>query len=241
VIAILRCLRVAVPLALTCWANTARAEAAPDSTIYTTYSVDATYQHLSYVVCGSTQNGDEGCYASGLLGSFGHVGAMLEDAPVITGDTVTRRIYVLDIADGPARDVVALSVYAKTDLVTDAFDTVTIKSDRKFELPLVGGRTVTPFMAGNAGYLFVGTNKSDQAVILNKHDFPTFTTIGEGTPLVYVAAINADTNGFVIVTFSGRLGGFYVFGPNGEWTSEGGGQELVLNNYNAVTPQPIEQ
>ena len=51
--------------------------AAPDSTLYTSYTVSTSLQSVDWIVCGSTAESD-GCYGSGTLGTFGHVGAMLE-------------------------------------------------------------------------------------------------------------------------------------------------------------------
>ena len=65
------------------------AATAPDSTLFTTYTAATDLQSANWVVCGSTaQSG--GCYASGNLGPFGHIGAMLEGQPVVSGNSVTR-------------------------------------------------------------------------------------------------------------------------------------------------------
>jgi hypothetical protein len=232
----LRGLIAGASLAFGCWSNTATA--APDSTLFTTYTVDESLQHAHYSVCGSTKE-TGGCYASGLLGSYGQIGAMLEGDPVISGNTVTRQIYVLDVANGPSRDAVALFVYTKTDVVTETFDHVTVKPDRKFNLPLVGGKAVTTFMAGNESFIFVGTNESEQAVMMNKHDLRDIETLGAGSPAAPVAAINADNYGYVSVEFAEPNASVYVFGPTGANVSEGGGQYFVLNDLNGVVPQRI--
>ncbi len=86
---------------------------AVDSTLFTTYSGNLT--SVNWVVCGSTAE-TEGCYASGSLGPFVGVGAMLESNPSVKGDVVKREIYVVD--SGSA-DSVKLYVYKKTDTVID--------------------------------------------------------------------------------------------------------------------------
>ena len=239
--AVLRWLTVAAPLAFGCWSNTASAQIiiVPNYTLYTTYSVDPTHQHAYYLVCGSTQRAD-GCFASGLLGSFGRIGAMLQGTPLTNGGSVARQIYVLDVANGPTRDVVALFVYTKTDTVTSTGEVgVIVKPDRKFDLPLVGGKTVTHFLAGNDSYLFAGTNKSEQAVMMNKRDLQKFSTIVAGSPLAEVAAIAADDDGYVTVVFGEPNPSFYLYDSTGTNVEDGGGQAFVLDEHNAVVPQQM--
>jgi hypothetical protein len=107
--------------------------AAPDSTLFTTYTASPT--SVNWVVCGSTPD-TEGCYASGSLGPFVGVGAMLEGNPFVKSNVVTRKIYVVD--SGSA-DNVKLYVYQKTDTVTADSDTVVVTLQRTVSLPLTGG------------------------------------------------------------------------------------------------------
>ena len=87
---------------------------APDSTLYTTYTIYSNNSQFTvdWSVCGSTQQ-SEGCYASGSLGPFVAVGAMLEGDPRVNGDVVTRAIYVVD--SGSANNVL-LYIYKKAIL-----------------------------------------------------------------------------------------------------------------------------
>jgi hypothetical protein len=208
--------------------------AEPDSTLFTTYSVSTDLRSINWLVCGSTKQ-SEGCFASGSLGPFGHIGAMLESPPVRDLNSVTRQIYVLDVANGTA-DVVVLFVYTKTDVVTAASDTVTVNLFRKTALPLVGGKTVTASIAANDAYLYVGTNQSMQAVIVDKHHLKSFTTLGAGDPPAPVAAITADSYGYVTVTFGAPNTSFVVFGPAGDGKMSGGGGQFMLDDFNAVIP-----
>jgi hypothetical protein len=48
-----------------------------DSTLYTTYMLGPSSQQITYLVCGSTKE-SEGCFASGEIGPFGRVGAIIE-------------------------------------------------------------------------------------------------------------------------------------------------------------------
>jgi hypothetical protein len=85
--------------------------AAIDSTLFTTYTANTKYTGLNWLVCGSTQ-ATSGCYGSGSLGPFGRVGAMIEGNPAqnLLKGTVTRYIYMLDVAYGVNGDGVALYV-----------------------------------------------------------------------------------------------------------------------------------
>src|SRR5262249_52528611 len=75
--------------------------AALDSTLYTNYSLAPGRTRVDWVVCGSLPF-TSGCYGSGTLGPFGKIGGMLEGYPAfnLSKGTVTRFIYVLDVAGG---------------------------------------------------------------------------------------------------------------------------------------------
>lgn len=214
--------------------------AAPDSTLYTSYTVSTSLQSVDWIVCGSTAESD-GCYGSGTLGTFGHVGAMLEGQPVVSGNTVTREIYILDTASGSAATGVTLSVFTKTDIVSSSDDQITVTPLQTVSLPLVGGSSVTASMAANSVSLYIGTNQSTQAVSVVK-DAWTVRTIGGFSPPITVAAITADPYGFVTVTYGvpgGSSSAFVVFSPTGAGEEDGGGPNLILNTLNAVIPAPL--
>jgi hypothetical protein len=215
-------------------------QAAADSTLFTTYNVSTDLQSAQWGVCGSTAQ-SEGCYSFGNIGPFGHIGSMLEGEPVVNGNTVTRDVYILDIASGTAANGVTLSVYSKTDVVSSSYDQVTMTLQRTISLPLVGGSTVTGYMAANSSALFIGTNQSTQAVEVSKGQWAV-TSVGGFSPPLTVAAIGADINGFVTVTFGtpgGQFSGFYVFGPTGALQEDGGGSNIMINHVNGVTPTPL--
>lgn len=217
----------------------AQVTAAPDSTLYTSYTVSPDLQSVNWIVCGSTTETD-GCYASGNLGTFGHVGAMLEGQPTVSGNTVTRQIYVLDTAVAGATGV-SLFIYTKTDVVSALDDSVTVTPTQTISLPLVGGSSVTASMAANGSYLFVGTNQSTRAVKIAKQDW-TITTVGGFSPPITVASITANRYGFVTVTFGtpgGQSSAFEVFDSTGSSPEDGGGPDLILNDLNAVVPLPL--
>src|SRR5882757_361247 len=98
-----------------------------DASLFTTYFLDTADTNVTWIVCGSTEN-TSGCYGSGNLGPFGKVGALLEGNPKtnVATNTVTRSIYVVDIASGGTQNAVVLYVYTKTDMITPDFDTVNV-------------------------------------------------------------------------------------------------------------------
>jgi hypothetical protein len=109
-------LPITVILTLLCLAvsrdeSKAAANTPIDATLFTSYFFDSTRTTPTWIVCGSTQN-TSGCYGAGTLGPFGKVGAMLEGYPRtnVSTSTVTRAIYVLDVAAGASQDEVNLYV-----------------------------------------------------------------------------------------------------------------------------------
>ncbi|MBS0380609.1 MAG: hypothetical protein JSS29_19175 [Proteobacteria bacterium] len=214
--------------------------AAPDAGLFTTYNVNNNLTAAYWFLCGSTQQ-TEGCYSSGTLGPFGRIGAMLESHPAINGDTVTRQIFVLDLASGTGGTGVTLYVYSRQDVITEssAVSTMTLKTT--IPLPqLAGGAAATASMAANNTHLYVGTNLGSQAVSVARKSWLITTIGGVGGP-ASVSSITADAYGFVTVTFGVGVqsSGFYVFGPNGNSPEDGGGAEFMLDTSNAVIPVPV--
>jgi hypothetical protein len=214
-----------------------------DEAIYTTYNVGSDGTRVGWVVCGSTPT-SEGCFDSGNLEPFGKVGAILEGFPSTdtATQTVTRAVYVLDIASGASKTAVALYVYTKTDVITSTFDYTTIVLDKAVGLPLIGGTGAIPSMAGNQGYLFIGTNKSPLAIQLDKKNL-TFNQIGGFSPPINVSSITADVNGWVTVTFgsyNSTSNGFYIYGPNGSYQGDGGGSSFTVGAAQAVRPPTVK-
>jgi hypothetical protein len=213
-----------------------------DSTLYTTYGIDPAHTNVSWIVCGSTQN-TEGCYSSGNIGPFGRVGALLEGNPRtdLVANTVTRAIYVVDVASGTNQNEVVLNVYTKVDTITPDFDAVTVTFSQAISLPLVGGTSVQTSMAANNQFLFVGTTRSPQGVEINKRNF-SVTQVGGFSPPINVSAITADQYGYVTMSFgsfNGGENGFYVFGPDGNLQEDGGGSQFMLNTVQAVLPSTL--
>jgi hypothetical protein len=207
---------------------------APDDTLYATFYFDPGYHNATLVVCGSTKSSD-GCYGSAILGPFGRVGSIIEGNQVVSGNQVTRSIYVVDEAAGNGT-AVKLSVYRKTDIVTAYYDTTTVKLLRTIALPLSGGVQATTFMAANAAYLYVGTNQSTSAVRIRKSDL-AMASIGGFSPPMTVSSIASDSYGHVSVTFGSVQGpnAFYVFGRQGNFKEDGGGADVLVGTQEGLS------
>lgn len=205
----------------------AQTPSAPDANLYTNYFGSPT--SVNWIVCGST-TGSSGCYDSGNIGPFVSVGAMLESGASVSGDVVTRFIYVVDAGASP----VTLYVYKKTDTVTSTFDTTVVTLFKTISLsPLVGG-SVTTYMAANAKYLYIGTSLSPNAVSVAKGTLKV-TELGGFSPPLNITSITSNQYGYVTVTQgSGILTGFTVFGPTGGAVEDGGGSEFMLGTTQAV-------
>src|SRR5258708_19473444 len=169
-------------LSATIWVSAQTTSWPPDETLFTTYNINANHTSVSWVVCGSTQQ-SSGCYAAGSLGPFGKVGALLEgnQSSNLTTNTVTRAIYVLDIATGGSLNGVTLYVYKKKDTVTSSFDTVSVTLSKTVSLPLIGGGSALSSMAANNKFLFIGTNQSPNGLEVQKVTF-AITEIGGFSP-----------------------------------------------------------
>jgi hypothetical protein len=213
-----------------------------DGTLYATYSVSKNRTQVSMTVCGSLPD-TEGCYGGADLGPFNSVGGVLEGLPSTnkTTNTVTRDIYVLDAAAGPNKVGVSLYVYSRTDIISASTDSITVVLTDTVALPLIGGTSVKASMAANRGQLYIGTNKSPQAVAVVKKTL-AFTQIGGFSPPMNVSSITADEYGFVTVTFGSfnGTGGSYVYGPDGSFQGDGGGAAFTVGTAQAVRPPTLK-
>ncbi len=216
--------------------------AQPDSTLFTTYTINTPHTSLTWIVCGSTLQ-TSGCYAAGSLGPFGKIGALLEGnqfANLKTG-TVARYIYVVDVVSGTSLDGVTLYVYKKTDVVSTSFDTVTVTLVKTLSLPLIGGSTALTSMAANNGFLFVGTDQSPNALRIQKSNY-AITEFGGFSPPINVSAITSDKYGYVTITygdFAFPNNAFIVVGPDGNAREDGGGASFMLSTDQAVLPSTL--
>jgi hypothetical protein len=156
---------------------------------------------------------------------------MVEGNPVVSGNTVTRMIYLIDIASGALGTGVTLNAYTKSDVVTSTDDTVTVTLSKTVNLPLTGGTTATCWIAATSTLLFVGTNQSQQAVTVKK------STLFASKVQAYfqglnISAMTVDKYGYVTVTqgsFGSGANGFTLFTSRGVAISAGGGASFMLN------------
>jgi hypothetical protein len=202
-----------------------------DATLYTRYNMDRAHTSVGWNVCGSL-SGSSGCYGSGSLAPFGRAGAVMEGEPTTVANTVTRAIYVLDIASGINQNEVVLYVYTKVDTITTDSDTVTVTLSQTISLPLVGAPSAHPAMAANNQFLFIGTDQSPYAVEIDKQTF-SVTQVGGGfSPPINVTAILGDQYGYVTLSFGSFRSahtGFNVIGPDGSDEEDGVGSQFMAN------------
>jgi hypothetical protein len=208
-----------------CWAGTI------DSGLFTTYTIDTAKTTLSWVVCGSISGGS-GCYGSGQLGPFGHVGSIVESARIydVHEGTVTRYLYVVDQEYGSGENGVALYVYERVDTIASSSDHTTFTQKKTISLPLTGGSSAVVFMATNQDFLVIGTSGSTIPIEVDKHTFDV-------TPLTIISqapnSITADNYGYVVVT---SAEGFFVVGPSGTIEEDGGGSPFTINTLLGFQP-----
>ena len=150
--------------------------------------------------------------------------------------TVTRYLYVVDVAAGSGANEVALYIYKKVDTITQSFDTVSVTLFKTLTLPLTGGAATVAYMAANPTFLFIGTNQDELAVEVTKKNLAV-SQIGEFSGL-NVSAITADAYGYITLTWgsSGGASGFLVLAPNGGGEEDGGGASFMLNTVQATLP-----
>lgn len=213
---------------------------APDAGLFNGYELDSTYTNITLYICGSVP-GSEGCYGSGELGPFGHVGALVESVAHTAGNVVTHNIYVVDVAAGASGADVMLYRYILTNTVQPPNDSISYRLVKKIPLPLTGGPDVRCSLAANGGFLFVGTDKSASVVRVAKNGYAIASFV-EASNNPTVAAITADANGFVLVAFGGNAdgpGAQIEFGPNGNEFGGGGGTWFTLPSNQGISTKDL--
>jgi hypothetical protein len=213
--------------------------AAIDSTLYTYYNIGTNPTLIYLTVCGSLP-GSAGCYGSARMGPFGRVGSMIEGNPTqnVTAGTVTRYIYVIDVAYGSSADGVELYVYKKVDTITAGTDSVTVTLYKTISLHLLtGGNTATAFLAANTKFLLIGTNNNGNVVRVTKSNLDV-STVTESTQAL--SSITANNYGYIsLVWGTGRYTGFEIIGPTGEEESDGAPGSFVQNTIQGAAPSML--
>ena len=91
----------------------------PDAGLSIDYGFDPTFRTVTWKLCGSVP-GSSGCYGNGTIGTFGHIGAMVQGLVSIdkTNDIVRRDLYIFDQAvGGGSSTTVGLYVYRMTETI----------------------------------------------------------------------------------------------------------------------------
>jgi hypothetical protein len=202
-----------------------------DSGLFTTYDTDNAKTTLYWTVCGSIGTGT-GCYSSGAISPFGHIGSIIEGNKSynLTNGTVTRILYVVDQEYGSSQNGVALYAYKRVDTITSSFDTTTFTLVKTVVLPLTGGSSAATYMAANSGYLMIGTSLSTVPVEVSKK---TYTITSENIISQVPISITADNYGFITVT---SANGFFVVGPTGALQEDGGGAPFIIDTLIGIPP-----
>jgi hypothetical protein len=234
---------LAIVLAISAPAVSVRAAAphAINTQIYTTYNFYDNNSQISWVTCGSTQQ-SEGCFDSGRITGFGKVCSVLDTVPEVNGAITRQKLYIFD-SDVSGGANLVLSVYEKTDVTTESFDTTTFKLTSKVTLQIPAGPGVRCFAVGThgdggggLGYIFAGTSTSDSAVRISKADL-SVTPIGGFSPPIPVTSIDIDPADYVSVNFgNGNNTGFILFAPSGGGAGDGGGNAVIFDNRIGYTP-----
>ncbi len=221
------------------------ASAPLDATLYTSYMLSWDQSTVLWYVIGSTKK-SYGGYGAGTLGPFSKVGPMLEGFPTenLEKRTVTREIYVVDVAAGTDQNEVSLYVYVKTDHLSPSYDNVTVDLRDVITLPLVGGTAASASMAGDAKFLYIGTNQGPVVARVTKRDLAV-SQVGDGVSPSVVSAITADLYGYINIAYANLTSGNPAVGclqiaPDGTGLTDAGGPQFMLNPIQAVQPSPTE-
>lgn len=179
---------------------------------------------VNFTICGATQN-SSGCYGGASMSPFERACAVLGGTPKQKGDVVTRAIYVLDKRNS-AKSPVTLSVYTRTDTISDSYDSVQVSLTKQIELDVKGGPKSHCFMAANDSFVYAGTDADAQIAVIDKTALSASPLAGSAT----LVSITADERGYVAVVFQGE---FDVFNPAGIGEVGGGGQAYQVETRNA--------
>jgi len=213
--------------------------AAIDSTLYTYYNIGTDLTGISLTVCGSLPDSD-GCYGSGSMGPFGRVGSMIEGNPAqnVKKGTVTRYIYVVDVASGSGGDGVALYVYKKVDTISGSDDSVAVTLYKTISLTgLTGGNTATAFLAANTKFLFIGTNQNGNVVSVTKTDLDV-STVSETSEAL--SSITANGYGDIsLVWGTGQGAVFEIITPTGKGGVGGAPASFLQNTTQGAVPSML--
>ena len=210
----------------------------PDSTLYTNYNAGNPATQISWSVCGSTPQ-TEGCYGHGTLGPFANACSIVESVPApLNLNTTLRYIYVLD--EGSTSGAATLTMYKRTDMVTQTYDYTTVTQLAVVPLTgLVAGPGATCAMVQNPTNVYATTYQGQSVAVVNKSTYAASYVGGFGTN---VSAITADSYGFVTIDWGSGFGDENAtYGPNGQLQGSGGGTYWMINPVDGVNPAGFPQ
>jgi hypothetical protein len=205
-----------------------------DSIFFTTYWLNAQNTTLSWQVASGYGIND-----SGTLGLFGRVASMMEGnaSQNLKKGTVSRDIYVVDAEYGTDKNEIALYIYQKVDTPepNGTLDSTTITLLHTIVLPLTGGKSSVVSMAGNAKYIYIGTNQDEAAVQIAKSN-PFYQPFVGGISGTTITSITSDQYGYVTISAgtSGIESGVAVYSPNGQEQEAGAQVGFMLNTVQGV-------
>ena len=206
-----------------------------DSNLYTVYQLSGDTA-INWTTCGRTGN-SSGCYGSGSLGPLAGPCAIMETGETITGNTISRYVYIVEASSTGFKNAV-LDVYLKQDVLTGGSDIPSISLVHRIDLGLAVGLKTACFMAGGPRYLFIATALSVRAMRYDKFTGKVVPESESSSPAAPVTAITADERGYVTVSHSSaRAPAFDVYDPNGDNTDTGGGTNFMLNASVGTKPQ----
>jgi hypothetical protein len=214
-----------------------------DYTVYTTYTLSSDHTTVYWEVVGFFKK-TSGVYGKGSFGPLGKVGSLVEGSPIedLKKKTVTRYIYVLDIAAGNEQNGVNLNVYKKTDYIKGSEDKVSVTLVNVIALPLVGGTSATVSMAANGEFVFVGTDQGPLIAEVTKKTLAVAQINYQPSPY-FVTGITANLYGYVTVGFNIPEGGAnnsLVIAPDGTLLLSSGGTVFMSNPIEATNPYSLQ-
>jgi hypothetical protein len=166
------------------------------------------------------------CFASGGIGPFKRVCAIMEGKPKHDGNVETRAIYVLDKARHSPSATLHLFVHTRTDTFSESGDEVQVVEradlDTLIDAHGIGNDLCT--MAANDNFLFAGLSGGGYVMIDERR--LTMTSSGE-----LVSFITADDRGNV--TLGTVNGEFHTYDRQGFLMQSGSGSRFSTDTKNA--------
>lgn len=196
-------------------------KSSPDDGIYSMYDIDEGGSFFNLSICGNF-----GC-GGGYTNGFDHVCAVLESAPKVKNDVMTRDIYILDKRT-KATDPMTLTVLHRVDDGVGGGDSFAVTLAKVITLDITGGSKANCKMVENPISVYLGTDISDHSVMIDKKKLKA----SEAQPGA-TTVLSADSRGYISIS-SSAAGGFMILDPNGSPVASGGGAENQVGTQTAT-------